>query len=333
LAVVDVANLEHPLAFAWRPGDDATYIADQVGLVYRLDPAGNAEVVLDLKARVTPFESGSERGLLGLTFGPDGRMYLDFTDQQSDTHVVSMAMAGSAPDPATEWEILFIDQPGFGHKAGTLDFDTAGNLYIASGDGAGSNGRDAQDPAKLLGAILRVKPNADGPGYTVPPDNPFANDPAIRPEKWVYGLRNPWRFTIDDETGEMWLGDVGKDEIEEVDRVPAGVSGVNFGWYWYEGSERRKAGAPEGVVPPVWEYSHQVGVSVIAGHVYRGAAIPALRGAFVFGDLTGIMWAFGADGVQTLPVRFTSLVAFGEGPDGELWLASHFGRVARLVPG
>ena len=332
LSIVDVADLQHPLAFAWRPGDDGAYIADQGGLVHRLGIDGNVETVLDITARVTKYENGSERGLLGLAFGPDGRMYLDFTDQQSDTHVVSMAMDGNTPDPATEWEILFIDQPGFGHKAGTLAFDAAGNLYIASGDGAGSSGRDAQDPSKLLGAILRVKPNAEGPGYTIPADNPFANDPVVRPEKWVFGLRNPWRFSIDDDTGDMWLGDVGNDDVEEIDRIPAGTSGLNFGWYWYEGSTRRRGGAPDDLVPPVFEYTHQTGVSAIGGHVYRGTAIPALRGAYVFGDLTGIMWAFGGDGVQVLPLRFESLVAFGEAPDGELWLAGHFGRIARLAP-
>lgn len=333
MAVVDVAEFEHPLAFAWRPGDEGTYVADQVGMVHRIDPSGAVEPVVNLRDRVTPFEPGTERGLLGIAFGPDDRLYLDFTDRQSDTFVISMAMSGNVADPTSEREVLFIDQPGFGHKGGTLVFDAEGNLYISSGDGAASKGRDAQDPSKLLGAILRIRPNPDAPGYTIPPDNPFVGHPTIRPEKWVYGLRNPWRFSIDDDTGDMWLGDVGDSEREEIDRVPAGGQGANLGWYWFEGTRQRVGGAPADVLPPVWEYTHETGYAVVGGFVYRGSAMPALRGAYVFGDVNGTLWAFGADGVHTLPATFETLVAFGEAPDGELWVAEHYGTVARLMPG
>ena len=310
-------------------------MAGQKGTVWRIDEAtGTNDVVLDLTGRVTPFADGSERGLLGLTFGPDGRMYLDFTDLANDTHVVSMAMNGTIPDPATEWEVLFVDQPnnGLGHKAGTLNFDAAGHLFVALGDGGGSNGRDAQDPQKLLGTILRITPNADGPGYTIPPDNPFAADPAIRPEKYVYGFRNPWRFSIDSATGDMWVGDVGNSTIEEVDLVPAGRSGMNYGWYWFEGTRQRAGGAPDGLEPPVWEYTHDTGVAVIAGVVYRGNAIPALRGSLLVGDITGVLWALGADGTQRLPARFKGVAGFGTDPTGEVWMVSIWGAVGRLVP-
>jgi glucose/arabinose dehydrogenase len=337
LAIQPVTTLDTPIAIAWRPGDPAPYIAGQKGQVWRVDPAtGASELVFDLTGRVTDFADGSERGLLGLTFGPDGRMFLNFTDQLNDTNIISMAMNGNAPDPASEWAVLFIDQPnnGLGHKAGTIDFDASGHLFVAMGDGGGSNGRDAQDPQKLLGTILRIIPKADGPGYDIPPDNPFVGHPEILPEKWVYGFRNPWRFSIDDETGDIWLGDVGNTEIEEVDVIPAGTSGTNYGWYYFEGTRQRHSDGPPDMVPPVWEYTHEVGVSVIAGAVYRGSAIPGLRGSFVFGDLTGIFWAFGADGVQRLPIKFRGLAGFGEEPGtGELWIVSIWGDVSRIVAG
>jgi glucose/arabinose dehydrogenase len=332
IATQQAADLEHPVAMAWNPADGSLYIAGQNGQIWRFDEAGQPQIVHDMADRVTPFADGSERGLLGLAFSPDGRMFLDFTDIDNDTNVVSMAMNGVSPDPATEWPVLFIEQPGLGHKGGTLVFDRAGNLYVAMGDGGASNGRDAQDPTKLLGTILRVHPKPDGPGYDIPPDNPFVNDPVIRPEKWIFGFRNPWKFSIDDDTGDLWLGDVGNSDWEEIDRMPAGGQGANYGWYWFEGTHQRHSGAPPDVVPPVWEWSHEVGVSAIGGYVYRGSAIPALRGSYVFGDLTGTIWAVGVDGVQKLPVRLKGLVSFGEDPTGELWMTSLWGPVVKIVP-
>lgn len=332
IATQQVANLEHPLAMAWNPADGSLYIAGQNGQIWRFDEAGQPQIVYDMADRVTAFADGSERGLLGIAFSPDGRMFLDFTDLNNDTNVVSMAMSGLSPDPATEWPVLFVEQPGVGHNGGTVIFDRAGNLYVAMGDGGGSNGRDAQDPSKLLGTILRVHPKADGPGYDIPPDNPFVNDPVIRPEKWIYGFRNPWKFSIDDDTGDLWLGDVGNSDWEEIDRMPAGGQGANYGWYWFEGNHRHHSGAPADIVAPVWEWSHQVGVAAVGGYVYRGSAIPSLRGAYVFGDLTGTVWAVGVDGVEKLPIRMKGLVSFGEDPTGELWMTSLWGAVVRIVP-
>ena len=332
IAVQHVVDLEIPVAITWRPGDPDPYIVGQSGYVWHLDAAGVPTVVLDLTARVTPFAEGSERGLLGIAFGPDDRMYLNFTDLQNNTNVVSMAMSGLVPDPATEWAVLFVEQPGLGHKGGTLAFDRGGNLYVALGDGGGSNGLDAQDPGKLLGTILRIRPKPDGPGYDIPADNPFVGHPEIRPEKYVYGYRNPWKFSIDDDTGDLWLGDVGNSAWEEVDHVPPALAGANFGWYWYEATHQRRDGAPEGLAPPVWEYGHDVGVAVIGGLVYRGSAIPALRGSYLFGDITGILWALGVDGAQRLPDDLRGVAGFGEDPNGEVWMVSIWGAVARLVP-
>lgn len=331
VALQPVTELEIPVAVTWRPGDPAAYIIGQSGYVWRVDETGAAEVVLDFTARVTPFADGSERGLLGVAFGPDGRIFLNFTDLSNNTNVVSMAMNGVYPDPATERQVLFVEQPGLGHNGGTLAFDDAGNLYVAMGDGGGSNGLDAQDPTKLLGTILRIRPLADAPGYEIPPDNPFVGHPEIRPEKWVFGFRNPWKFSIDDDTGDLWLGDVGNSSWEEIDQVTPAHAGMNFGWYWFEGTHQRRQGAPPDVVPPVWEYSHDVGVAVIGGLVYRGTALPGLRGAYVFGDITGILWALGSDGVHRLPVSFRGVAGFGEDPNGEIWLVSIWGDVARLT--
>lgn len=333
VALQPVTELEIPVAVTWREGDPGAYVIGQSGYLWRVDETGAAEVVLDLTARVTPFADGSERGLLGVAFGPDGRVYLNFTDLENNTNVVSMAMDGVFPDPATERQVLYVEQPGLGHNGGTLAFDDAGNLYVAMGDGGGSNGLDAQDPGKLLGTILRIRPIPDGPGYDIPPDNPFVGHPEIRPEKWVFGFRNPWKFSLDDDTGNLWLGDVGNSSWEEVDLVTPANAGMNYGWYWFEGTHQRRQGAPADVVPPVWEYSHDVGVAVIGGLVYRGTALPGLRGAYLFGDVTGILWALGSDGVHRLPVSFRGVAGFGEDPSGEIWLVSIWGDVARLVPG
>jgi glucose/arabinose dehydrogenase len=324
-----VAPVADAVAIAWRAGDPAPYVAGQLGQIWRVDPAAGAQLVANFGDRVS---SGSERGLLGIAFGPDGRMYIDYTDTAGDVVVSSFDVPRTNPDPATERLVLWNDQPGFGHNAGHLLFDEDGNLFVSIGDGGASNGRDAQDPAKLLGAILRVRPKLDGPGYDVPSDNPFVGHANVRPEKWVYGLRNPWRFSIDQPTGELWIGDVGNDRFEEINRIPSGQAGLNMGWYWFEGFDQRRSDAPTGLTPPVHAYSHDEGAAVIGGHVYRGDDLPGLRGAYVFGDLTGPIWALGADGVVRLSVEVRGLSSFGLGPDDELWATSIYEGVVRFVP-
>jgi glucose/arabinose dehydrogenase len=189
---------------------------------------------------------------------------------------------------------------------------------------------------KLLGAILRVRPKLDAEGYDVPEGNPFAGADGVRPELWAKGLRNPWRFSIDRATGDIWIGDVGEEDWEEIDKIPAGTSGQNFGWYWFEGTHERTGGAPDGVVGPVHEYSHgEIGPAVIGGFVYHGDAIPALQGAYVFADMSGPTFARGADGVARLGLPdqaggvISSLV---ETPEGELLLLTQRESIYRLVP-
>jgi glucose/arabinose dehydrogenase len=190
--VVDTPMLT---AIAWREGDPNPYITDQHGTIYHV-VGGRSEPVLDLTPQVLDYEPGAEYGLLGIAFDPmDGRMIVGYNDLDVDTNIVSFALAADGrPDPASVREILRVDQPGMGHKGGHLAFDAAGNLLISMGDGGGSSGADAQDMTKLLGGLLRITPNRNGPGYTVPADNPYVGQPGIAPEIWAKGMRNPWRF-------------------------------------------------------------------------------------------------------------------------------------------
>lgn len=323
----------------WNQTEDAYYAIGQEGTVYRIDrDLANADVVLDLTAEVTELLPGSERGMLGIAFDPrDGRMFLYFTDRGDDTNVVSMVMSGGRPDPSTRRLVLFVEQPGLGHKAGDLQFDRAGNLFLAIGDGGGSRGRDAQDGSKLLGKILRILPKLDGEGYDVPTDNPFVGSSDIRPEIWATGLRNPWQFRLDEPTGVMYIGDVGENDVEELDMIPAGTSGQNFGWYWFEGSTDRGTveRPPEGVelTGPIYEYPHSVGPAVIGGQIYYGSAIPELRGAYFFGDMTGSTFAMGIDGTEQLDLRIFGVVTtFAETPDGELLATTLQSGIMRILP-
>ena len=332
LGVERVAHVDLPTSIAWRSGDDAMYVTTQEGLVLRIE-GENATPILDLSAETVPFEPGSERGLLGIAFDPrDGRMFLDYTDLANNTQIISFALDGVRADQASRRQVLTIEQPGLGHNGGRLLFDGDGNLYVGSGDGGGSNGRDAQDPTKLLGAILRIIPSPGGDGYTIPPDNPFADGVADRPEVIARGLRNPWTFSLDDETGDLWIGDVGNDRFEEINRLPQSELGRNFGWYYVEGDQQRYSTVPDGLVPPVYSYGRSEGVAVMGGHVYRGRDLPELSGAYIFGDLGGPIRAVGANGVSELDAeRVNTLVGWGEDPSGELYLLSLSDGVYRLV--
>ncbi len=307
-------------------------MSTQDGRVLRFD-GEETSVVLDLTDQTVPFEPGSERGLLGLAFDPrDGRLFVDYTDLDGNTNVVSYELDGGVADPATRRSVLFIEQPGLGHNGGRLLFDETGNLYVSSGDGGASSGRDVEDTTKLLGVIVRIIPRLDGDGYDIPPDNPFADGEADRPEVWARGFRNPWTVSIDRATGDMWVGDVGNDTREEISVMRAGSSGQNFGWPWFEGNHQRRRPAPDGLTPPVYDYPRSVGVAVMGGFVYRGRDIPELAGAYLFGDLGGPIFAIGAGGVSQLDAeRIATLVGWGEDPDGELYLLSMRDGIHRLV--
>ena len=334
-----VTGLPLLTAMASRP-DGLIVFTSQTGEVWRLAPDGTAPLLVDLRAEVSPYEPGSERGMLGAAFHPiDGRLFLSFTDVAMDSHVISFAVdAAGVLDPASRTPVFFEDQPaqGFGHKGGGLVFTPDGTLHLAMGDGGASNGRDAQDPTKVFGGIVRIRPRGAVAGHDIPPDNPWVAAPPYRPELMAKGLRNPWGFCRDAATGDMWIGDVGNETIEEVNHIPAGQMGLNFGWYQMEGTTVRHEPVPEGAVPPVFEYRHDtIGPAVIGGCVYRGAAIPGLVGAYVFGDLTGRLMALGAgyEMATLTPVADGPLTAVTLGPDGEVYLLTHNNGVFRLVPG
>lgn len=340
LEVRHLFDVPLPTALAARPADRSLYVATQTGQVYRVADGAAPEQVLDLSSVVTAHQPGSERGMLGIAFHPtDGRLFLYYTDDDPDpdSHIVSFALdEAGRPDPATQREVLFIDQPGLGHKGGGMAFTPDGTLFVALGDGGGSNGADAQDDTKLHGSVIRIVPNTDSDGYTVPPDNPFVGQEGKAPELWATGLRNPWGFCRDAATGDLWLGDVGNNTMEEIDHLPAGTSGVNFGWPAVEGTQVNHPDAvPPDAVDPVFAYRHdEIGPAVIGGCVYRGAASPALVGAYVFADMTGRLFALGAD-YQMVPLGISSpapVTGWGIAPDGELLILTMNDGVFHLAP-
>jgi glucose/arabinose dehydrogenase len=297
--------------------------------------------VLDLSDSVS---LGGEQGLLGLTFSPDGRyLYVNYTDVDGDTRIVAYAMHGDHAVLTSRRQLLFVDQPYDNHNGGDLVFGPDGDLYIGLGDG-GSGGDpqgNGQSLDTLLGKMLRIEPTPSGAKpYRVPGDNPFVGDPGTRPEIWSYGLRNPWRYSFDLATGDLWIADVGQSAWEEIDRVPAGSrGGENFGWNLLEGTHRYAGAAPPGAVPPVYEYSHASGCVVIGGDVYRGSDIPQLVGWYVFADFcTGDLQAIRVqpDGTVEhvdLGATLPNVSSFGTDAAGELYATSLDGGVYRITRG
>jgi glucose/arabinose dehydrogenase len=338
VTVEEIAAAEQPLDVTTGP-DGALYVAEKTGGVLRVGEDGATESWLDLSDRVS---NGSEQGLLGVTF-LDGRFYASYTDGSGTSTLASWALGPSGlPDPATEQIVLTVPQPYANHNGGGLVVGPDELLYWGLGDG-GSGGdpeENGQNPGTLLGSILRIRPTPDGPGpYQVPDDNPFVGQEGAAPEIWVWGLRNPWRFSFDSATGDLWIGDVGQNAIEEIDLLPAGqAAGANMGWNAFEGTEVFDGEEPaSATVPPVFQYGHDEGVSVTGGFVYRGAAIPALHGAYVFADFAA-GWVDAitvVDGQTTERVRLAepgSVSSFGEDAAGELLITSLEGGIYRLVP-
>jgi glucose/arabinose dehydrogenase len=338
-----VTGLERPVALAPRHGTNTLYVADQPGDI-RAIVGGKltATRVLDLRGKVS---TGNEQGLLGITFSPDGsHLYIDFTDTTGDSHVQEFAMKGDVADVATRRELLFQKQPFPNHNGGEVVFGPDGMLYIGFGDGGSAEDpmNNGQNNATWLGKILRINPQASATGaYSVPANNPFVANHRDRPEIWQFGLRNPWRFSFDRTTGDMWIGDVGQDSYEEVDFAKAGSGGLNFGWSQREGLHSLKGPQPAGGVNPVYEYSHASGgIAVTGGYVYRGTRIPDLVGAYLFADesrghITALQQQNGKiiksrelDGVIN-----SGLSSFGQDNAGELYaLDLGHGSVFRIDP-
>ncbi len=295
---------------------------------------------LDIGGRIT---SGGERGLLGLAFHPDfptdPRFFVDYTDRNGNTVVSSFRVSAGDPDVAdadSESIILHVDQPFANHNGGGLGFGPDGDLYIALGDGG--SGGDPQGNGQrldtLLAKILRIDVDggsASGAPYAIPADNPFATTAGARPEIWLYGLRNPWRFRFDRRTGDLWIGDVGQDAWEEIDVARRGVGGLDFGWNRMEGFHcySPPTGCDEtGLTPPVAEYGHDQGCAVIGGVVVRHPADGSLDGGYLFGDdCSDHLWVIdpAGDGRRE-PVLLTdmgtSVSSIGEAEDGSVYATS-----------
>jgi glucose/arabinose dehydrogenase len=273
--------------------------------------------------------------MTGVAISPiDGRLFLTYNDLNKDTNIVSYDFNNGVPDPSTRRLILFVKQPGLGHKAGNLIFDESGALYISLGDGGGNKGATSQDYTSLLGSILKIIPNIDSDGYTVPADNPFVDDPTRAPEIYVKGLRQPHRFALNHANGDIYIGDVGESDYEELNFLPAGTSGVNLGWPYMEGLEQRKNGGAYEFTPPIYQFAHPSWIAIITGFVYHGEKIPKMKGALIFGDMAGKMCLLGSDGVTVLNISESGniLTSFAEGPDGELYSLSRSGGVKRIDP-
>ena len=280
------------------PGDDSgrLFVAEQAGRIRIVKDGALVErPFLDIRDRIT---SGGERGLLGIAVHPayptDPRIFVDYTDLDGNTVVSSFRVSANDPDTADradETVILQVEQPFANHNGGGTVFGPDGMLYIGLGDGGG--GGDPQGNGQrldtLLAKILRIDidRSSDGRGYGIPPDNPFVGTPGARPEIWLTGLRNPWRFHFDRANNDLWIGDVGQGKWEEIDVARAGQKGLNYGWNRTEGFHCFKPaeGCDEtGLTLPVAEYGHDLGCAVIGGVVARGATTGRLQGTYLFGD-------------------------------------------------
>lgn len=332
--------------------DDRIFVTEQSGRIMSFtnnpDPQ-EALVFLDIRDRVN--DSGNEEGLLGLAFDygfdSNGYFYVYYSAESPRRSVISRFTANESSnqrvaDPESELEIMTVPQPFQNHNGGQLAFGPDGMLYISLGDGGASgdpNG-NGQNPATLLGSILRIDVSSVAPnnGYDIPADNPFVGSISAKEEVWAYGLRNPWRFSFDRHNGDLWAGDVGQNSFEEVNLIQAGG---NYGWNTLEGNHCYSTKAncdPVETVLPVIEYSANKGCSVIGGYVYRGLAIRPLVGTYVYGDycsgeVRGFQYQDGKAVVDSLIVDSSlNITSFGEDSKGEIYALSQDGSIHLLTP-
>ncbi len=339
------------------------FIAQQDGqvlIVPKANRAAEPKVFLNLVPR-KPWEK-NEEGLLGFAFHPkfrrNGRFYVFYSQQNPRRSVISEFTVSKenpdAADLASERIILEIPQPDWNHNGGQISFGPDGYLYIALGDGGGANDpfKTGQDLSSLLAKILRIDVDSrtGSLAYGIPRDNPFVKNPAARPETWAWGLRNPWRFSFDRKTGELYCGDVGQSKWEEINLI---VKGGNYGWSFREGFHEFGTNAPPaGVrfIDPILEYPHPAlpktdhspGLSVTGGYVYRGSKLPALRGVYLYGDFNlGTLWGLRCEKgrvvvhgkLEDMPAGVTpprQIASFGEDDDGELYILCYDGKIYEL---
>ncbi len=373
VSVTDVTNipmrvtriaqgLDRPI-YATGAGDDSNrlFVVQQGGQIRIIDLTTNTLEAIPFLDVTPDVSTGFEQGLIGLAFPPNystsGLFYIYITNVAGDTEVLEYSVSTTNPniaDPTSRRLILTFPQPFAIHNAGWIDFGSDGFLYIASGDGGspGDSLGNGQNTATLNATMLRIDPSFDAfpsdnnANYAIPADNPFVNA-AGADEIYAYGLRNPFRSSFDRATGDLYIGDVGQDEIEEIDLIPAGVGGLNFGWNILEGTRTFTAGATTDLTPPIAEYLHDNsptgGFSVTGGYVHRGS-VEALFGQYVFADfVSGNIWSIpvsniaqgqtltGADfTIQTSTLstpdlgNIANISSFGEDDNGELYIIEFF---------
>ncbi|HEY5805754.1 MAG TPA: PQQ-dependent sugar dehydrogenase [Candidatus Saccharimonadales bacterium] len=340
IELVKVATgLSEPTAIAATAdtNDKRLFVAEQGGTIQTVKADGTLETTpfLDIKSKI---KSGGEMGLLGLAFHPkvadNNYFFVNYTDKNQNTIVARYSIAKSTgrADPKSEKVLLKIKQPYTNHNGGSLAFGPDGYLYIGMGDG-GSGGdpeNRTQDKNDLLGKILRI--NVDGDSYTTPSNNPFAQGGG-KPEIWALGLRNPWRFSFDIKTGDMYIADVGQGSYEEINiQKTTSKGGMNFGWRCYEGTHKfNTEGCQQAsdYTQPAIEYDHSENrCSVTGGYVYRGAKFPALTGKYFYSDYCGgqVYYASESSGTWTTTTAATTSYkpsTFGQDSSGELYLADY----------
>ena len=333
-----------PLAVAPHPDGESLIVAEKSGVLARWTPQPDGTydriepALVDLRDRTS---TGSEQGLLGLAVAPDGQyLYVVYTDLDGNNRLVELTIDGT-----DERELLVVEQPYANHNGGHVAFGPDGYLYYGLGDGgsAGDPLATGQDPSDLLGSILRIAPDPDGDSYAIPADNPFVGRTDARPEVFAYGLRNPWRFSFDPATGDLWIGDVGQASREEIDVLrsvdgAAAGSGANLGWSAFEGTVPFGVGDPTDAIQPISEYAHDEGCSVTGGVVARDND-PALEGVYLYADYCArfirglIVSNDGSEVVSEAELGRVggSPVSFGLGQAGEIFVLLDSGQIQRIT--
>ena len=328
--------------------DERLFIVEQGGRIKILNPDSSVEATpfLNLSGSIS---SGGERGLLGLAFHPNypdnGYFFVNYTNPNGNTQISRFSVDPLDPniaDPTSELGMITIVQPYANHNGGCIAFGPDGYLYIGMGDG-GSGGDPqnyAQNTSSLLGKLLRI--DVDNPSgnlnYSIPADNPYFGSTTEAQEIWAYGLRNPWKFSFDRDTGDLWIADVGQNAYEEINKVSYTVAGINYGWRCYEGDQSyntSNCADPSTMLFPIAVYPHSVGSSITGGYVYRGPENSTLEGHYLFADF--VSGYLGVLDPSTETVVFEqnltqNWASFGEGIDGSLYLTAFNGVVYKIEP-
>ncbi|MEM7734628.1 MAG: PQQ-dependent sugar dehydrogenase [Deinococcota bacterium] len=343
-------GLEQPVAVTHNGIDERMFVVEQRGRI-RIVEAGQLlqTPFLDVSSIIS---TGGERGLLSLAFHPNydanGRFFVNYTDRAGNTVIAEYRVSDDAnvANPDSARALLTFEQPFSNHNGGQLAFGPDGYLYIGTGDGGAADDplNAGQDLTTLLGKLLRIDVDTDdGAAYRVPADNPFVNTKDVRPEIWAYGLRNPWRFSFDTATGDLFMADVGQNAFEEVNFQPASsTGGENYGWRISEGAHcfnPSEGCDTNGQTLPILEYSHRSGAgrSITGGYRYRGREVASLDGAYVFGDfVSGNMWAARFDGSAWASTYLMdsslAIATFGQDAAGELYVADYnAGRLYKFI--